>query len=252
MGALIRYILLTSYRSRMMGGLVAALAAVAGVSAFIGHTALVEHAQTGVALAGGGMRWVLAAGVVLLGCFATRQMYASREILWLASLPLSRVRLVLGLMGGFGILATVLAALAGLLLALMAPPEGAPALFFVSLWGEALMLTALSVALGLMFQSAVTAAMGALGFYVLARLSILLVGAAEAGASLSPGWLDYANYYVLSGIGLLLPRLDMFGKTEWLVYGADPERLLPLLAQTVIYAGLLSVMAVVDFRRKAL
>jgi hypothetical protein len=51
-------------------------------------------------------------------------------------------------------------------------------------------------------------------------------------------------------VAVLLPDLDVFTQTGWLVYGGGMQDLVPIVMQTVIYVGLLSAAALFDLYRK--
>jgi hypothetical protein len=57
---------------------------------------------------------------------------------------------------------------------------------------------------------------------------------------------------MLDAIAALLPRLDRFGRTDWLTVDAAPWTDMPwLLVQTVVYVALLLSAAYVDLMRKS-
>lgn len=52
-------------------------------------------------------------------------------------------------------------------------------------------------------------------------------------------------------VALLVPRLDLFAQTRWLVYGPGPvDSMIVLGAQTLLYVALLLLAAMFDLRRK--
>jgi len=56
---------------------------------------------------------------------------------------------------------------------------------------------------------------------------------------------------VIHGVAAILPRLDLFARTDWLVHGLDGAAGLWLPAvQTAVYVPLLVVVAALDLRRK--
>ena len=55
----------------------------------------------------------------------------------------------------------------------------------------------------------------------------------------------------LKSVSTLVPRLDFFAKSEWLVYGLNSREEWQLfLLQSAIFIPLLVLAAVLDFRRK--
>ncbi|NDE74331.1 MAG: ABC transporter permease, partial [Betaproteobacteria bacterium] len=58
---------------------------------------------------------------------------------------------------------------------------------------------------------------------------------------------------VMQGVGYVLPRLDDFTRTDWLVYHSGSWATLgPLAAQTLIYLALLTAAALFDLYRRNL
>ena len=48
----------------------------------------------------------------------------------------------------------------------------------------------------------------------------------------------------------LIPRLDLFSQTRWLVYGAEWKIFTIIVLQTVIYVPILLFVVFYDFRKK--
>ena len=144
--------------------------------------------------------------------------------------------------------AALMTALAGLAVAAVAQPDPAA----LGWWTLSLLLEATIVALAALFfalalRSAVTSALACLGLYLLGRVIGLLDGIAAAQDA--GGLLDH-----LTGLlALVLPRLDLLGRSVWLVHGiGDPATLLPVLLQCTLYAVALAAAATYDFGRRQL
>jgi hypothetical protein len=147
---------------------------------------------------------------------------------------------VLGKSMGLALLAGAGATAAGLLLSGLAPP-GAPWRLLAwagLLFAEALITALFALACAAALAHVVPALAASACFYLLARSSgNLLALAGDAG--------DPAA----SLLGLLIPRLDLFARSEWLLYG-DPIPLAWLALQAITAASLLAALAVIDLQRK--
>ena len=56
---------------------------------------------------------------------------------------------------------------------------------------------------------------------------------------------------MLKIISVLFPRLDLFGQSEWLIYGiSDFSRIKIIALQSLIYIPLMIFMAFHDFKKK--
>lgn len=245
------YTLLEALRNRLMW--LFALAALAGIglSGFLQELAITESRQIQVALLAALLRF---AAVFLIATFVVTSMV--RELndkgLELAlALPLPRAGYLFGKLAGFAALALVPALLFGGLLALFAP-AGQTLLWTVSLLGELWIVAAFSLLCVFTFSQVMAALSAVMGFYLLARsiAALQLIGQSAAGdGSLSQRVIGFT----IDAVAILLPRLDAFTRTDWLVYHSGSwATLAPLLGQTAIYLALLAGAALFDLYRKNL
>ncbi|MEO7496794.1 MAG: ABC transporter permease [Massilia sp.] len=238
--------LLEARRSRLPW-LLAALGALAlAASAFLRELALTESVQLQAALLAAALR--LAAAALVAGFVVTsmqREANDKGDQLLLA-LALPRAAWLLGRLLGFALAALAPALLAGALCALFAPPAQA-LLWAVSLLWELWIVAAFSLLCALGLSQPLPALAASAGFYVLARAIGALQLLGHAGAPRE------GPFRLLDAIALILPRLDRFSRTDWLVYhsgsGAD---LAPLLVQTALCIALVTAAALVDLYRKAI
>lgn len=253
MRGILSYLLLTAVRDRLLVGLgIALLLSYAG-ALFIGQTALVEEAQTMRALAAGTVRFILVVGMIVLVCFHTRQLMMSKEIGFLLTRPLSRGWFVVSSAAGYALIALGISFLVALgCLPLGYKDFGSFGLWAGSLMAEAVLVTIVAYCFSLLLQNAVSACLAAGGFYLFSRIAILLVSTAESPMSKTHTLFDQLAYWGMYGLSLLFPRLDLFARSEWLVYGQPEVTMGFILAQTGIYAGVLMMICIIDFRRKEL
>ena len=248
-----RYILLTSVRDRLMIGLIAALVGAALIGAFLGDASFMEERQMALAYAGFSTRLVLILGLILFVCFHVQRSYDNREIDLMLSRPISRTQFVLIYWAGFSGLALALSLVASIVLPIAGMPDrGGFAMWVLSLALEATLIVAIALFFSLTIRAAVGSAMATLAFYLLARMAGFLLGIAQADWSeLTTTAVGTFLAYGVYLVGLILPRLDLFGQTWWLNYGVtDGDAVWPILAQTAVYVPLLLVAAIFDFRRK--
>jgi len=251
--AIAKYILLICYRARFVGFLAILLGACFALATFVGHTALVEQEATARVLAAGAMRWVFILGSILFVTHTTQTFFESKEIYLLAMRPVSRGQLLCGLGLGYAGIVTGLWLCIIVLLLFTSPLDHAgPWIYFTSLWVEAIMMMLLSLAAGLILPSAVAASLACMAFYLFSRTMMYFTFAAEKEMEVTVTLFDQISYWVLTGLGHLLPRLDMFTQSKWLAYDATLQALWPVLIQGGIYSVLLLVMAWVDLSRKDL
>lgn len=244
-----RYTLLEALRSRLPWLWLLAACGAAGLAGFLQQLALTESAAVQAALLAACLRL---AGVFLLATFIVTSMAreaADKGLEWLLALPMPRAAYLLGKLLGYGALAAVPAVLFGLLMAVFAPPAQS-ALWAASLLGELWIVATFSLLCAASLQQALPALAAVSGFYVLAR-SVGSLQLLAHGARAGDSWAQQALTGAIDVLALLLPRLDAFTRTEWLLYATgDWQALGSVAAQTAIYAGLLTACALCDFYRR--
>jgi ABC-type transport system involved in multi-copper enzyme maturation permease subunit len=244
-----RYTLLEALRNRLLWlVLLMALGAV-GVSGFLNELALTESRQLQAALLGAVLRL---AAVFLVATFVVTSMVreaADQGLQLLMALPMPRAVYLFGKLAGFGALALLPALLFGALGLFFAPPAQA-GLWGVSLLFECWIVAAFAVLCTLTLSQVLPALAATFSFYLLARA----IGALQLlghGASAAPSAGQQALNTGVDGLALLLPHLDRFTRSDWLVYhDGGAADLLAIAVQSAIYIGLLAAAALFDLYRK--
>lgn len=246
-----RYTVLEALHNRLLWVTAALALAALGVAGFLNEVALTEGRALQAAL--------LAAALRLAGAFIVATVVVTsivreandKGMELLLGLPMPRAAWLLGKLAGFGVVALLPAALFGAL-AMLAAPTGGGAPWALSFLFELWIVAAFSLLCVLSFSQVLPALAATAAFYVLARAigSLQIIGAAQAA---EPSSGQRAIGAVLDLIGALLPHLDRFARTDWLLYqGADAQQLLANLAQTAICVALLAAAALFDLYRKNL
>lgn len=246
----IRYVVLTAVRDRLFVGLLAGMLAAAMISMFLGDTAFLEQKEATVTFAAGSLRMILAVGLVVFVCFHIRSAFDNREMDVLLSRPISRSQVVLAYAAGFAVVASLLVLPFAVVVRLLSPGnvEGFGA-WAISFWLESMLVVAISLFCSLTLRSAVSAVLASLGLYVLSRMMAFFILTAQSG-------FFHESYFLLMKYALILismvfPRLDLFAKSDWLVYGLRTGAELQVCAaQAVVFVALLLAASVVDFLRK--
>ena len=248
----VRYILLTAQRDSIFIGLACSIIFGCYVAYFLGSTALAEGDQMSLVYAGGVSRIIVILGLVIFIAFHVRRSFENREIDQMIVRPISREKFIISYWLGFVIIAFSLVCFTFLSICFMTFVTGGtlPNLVNLAIWSfslfmETLIIVSLAMAASLILRSTVIAVMMCIGFYVLSRIAgflLLIVTKPGSGSGADK------SFEVISTI---IPRMDFFSKTEWLVYGMkDMHNMTLFLVQAVIYVGLLLSLAVVDFKKK--
>jgi ABC-type transport system involved in multi-copper enzyme maturation permease subunit len=242
--------LLEAVRSRMPWLVAVLLALGFGIAGFLGQVAIIEAAETQVAIVAAVLR---GAGVFLTAAFVVMSMVreANDKVLELMlAQPWPRAVYLVGKFVGFSAAAVLLAILLTLPVAWLAPASGAPA-WGLSLACELVIVTAMSLFCVITLTHVVPALAAVLGFYVLAR-SIAALQIIATASEASVAWTDRAANWIVHAIALVLPRLDQMTQASWLVEGPPPGAIGSALVQTVVYTLLLVAAAQFDLHRQNL
>ena len=247
----IRYILITALRDWLFIGLLAGVICSTAISAMLGGTAFLEEREMTITFAAGAARVILMTGLIVFVCFHIRNAFETKEIDVILSRPISRTNLALAYWLGFSFVA----------LLLTIPVIGVIALIGVGNWTgfagwsvtlflEELVVIALALFSALALRSAVTSVIACMGFYVISRMMAFFVAASHSGLVVNDIKLILMRY-VLIAISKVVPRLDFFAKTQWLIYGFDSAQdWIVCVLQVAVFLPLLILASVIDFRRK--
>jgi hypothetical protein len=245
-----RYTLLEALRTRLPLLVVVVLLALLAASFFVESIAVVEGArfQTGFYAAGARLTGVFIVGIYVLVSI-TRE-FNDKGIDVALALDLPRSHYILGKLAGFAALAALVAIAASLPLAWLATPQAALQ-WAASLGLELVIVVALALFCIVTFGQITPAASFVLAFYLLARAltAIRLMSAHPiAGAET---FSHEAMRFVIEALALVMPALDAWTQTAWLVNGHAPWTvMLQLAGQSALYVVLLASATMFDFHRK--
>lgn len=246
-----RITLLEAARSRLPWLIGLALLASFAVAGFLQQVALIEVREVQGAIIAALLR---ACAVFFVVLFVVMSMVreANDKFLELAlSQPIPRAGYLLGKYLGFAAAAAAIAVALGLPLLLFAPVARVSA-WTLSLFGELLIMAAVSLFCVLTLSHVVAALSAVAGFYLLARSIAalqIIATTSEENVTLAPRIADW----IAQGIALVMPRLDRMTQSAWLT---DPGPVVPDLtnavAQTAIYVALILAAALFDLYRQEL
>ncbi len=253
MKTIIRYILLTALRDWLFAGLFFAIMLAFALAIFTGSTALTEQQNMSLVLFAGNCRIVLAIGFIVFICFYIRRSFDTKEIDSFLSKPISRLSFILCYWLSFMIL----------IMLAMFPVIAIITLFFsvtlkglfiwvISLLLELSIVCAFSLLSSIILNSSISSVLSTLGFYIISRLMGFFIFTIYDPNSLThSGYFSNIMTILLKIISTLIPRLDLFAKTDWLIYGLGSILDLWLfLAQAIIFNLILLAMATFDIKRK--
>ncbi len=246
----IRYILITALRDRLFIGLLIGVLIATAISATLGSTAFIEEREMTITYASASARLILMVGMIVFVCFHIRSAFDTKEIDVILSRPISRTNLIISYWLGFSFVGLLLILPVVVIIAFIGANNFSGFLgWSVSLLLEMTLVVVLALFAAFTMRSAVTAVLGCMGFYVLSRMMAFFVFTSDSGIFNDPKFIVLR--WLLKAISTLLPRLDLFGKSEWLVYGFNSALEWQLyVSQALIFIPLLIAATMIDFKRK--
>lgn len=243
------YTLLEALRNRLSWLMLIVIFLGIGLSGFLNALALTESQATQLALLAAFLRFSAA---FLLATFVVTSMvreFNDKGLELLLSLALPRAAYLLGKLAGFAALAIVPAFLFGAL-SLFFSSLTQSLLWTISLIFELWIVAAFAMLCVLSFNQIMAALSATLGFYLLAR-SITALQLIAKEAQLETSNSQQFMSMVMNGVAAVIPHLDNFTKTEWLVYQTGQWADLKLIVlQSTICLALLVSAGLFDLYRK--
>ena len=245
-----RYTLLEARRTRLPLLLAVALALMLALGFFVSELAVIESARLRLSVYAAGARFVAVFVVATHVLGSITREFNDKGIDALLALDLPRSHYILGKLGGFLALGAGVAVITCLPLTFMASPPA------VLQWGAALVLELAVVAAFSLFcvialGQFIPAAALVLAFYLLAR-SLSALQLISAHPLSGAGTLSHEmGRWMVDALALVMPALDRWPQTAWLIDAPAPWPLFALLlAQAGLYVALLAGAAMVDFQRR--
>ncbi len=169
------------------------------------------------------------------------------------SKPISRAQFVVAYWLGFVILAfAAVIPVIIIMLTIFTPNIIGLVYWASSLILEISLVLAFALVSALMLRSAVSAVLASFAFYFVSRLMGFFVAALMQPTSmLTGGPLGQIMGTLLKALSSIIPRLDLYAKSSWLIYGIEKQNdLWVFQLQSIVFIALLLAMAVFDFKRK--
>jgi ABC-type Na+ efflux pump permease subunit len=222
------------------------------LSLFIGELAIMESAKMQSALLASTLRLF---SVFTMGLFVITSMvreFNDKGFELILSHPVPRSSYYFGKFTGFSVVALLIAILSACCLILYAPLN-ATLIWSFSLFCELLIIISLSLLCLFSFNSITISFSVVMAFYILSR-TIETIQLISDSPILALGSMSHKFMNgLLDLIAYLIPNLNDFTQTEWLVYQTNfNESMLIIIGQTLIYVVLLSCVALFDLYRKEL
>lgn len=246
---LIKYVLLAAIRDKLIISLFVLLLLGSSIAIFLGSAAVIEKDQFTLIFTAAGLRLISVLSLVLFVVFFVRRSFESKDIEYLLSRPIGRIKIIFSYAAAFSILAIIISIAVSMAVYSVAPHlySDAHILWMISIGMESIIMVSVALFFAMYISSAATATMSTLGVYVLGRMMGQLLGIIDSPLVDSQGVYAMA----LQLVSVITPRLDLLGQSSWLLYGVDNEYgLIYAIAQGAVFSFLVLLCASIDFVRR--
>ncbi len=247
-----RYTALEAIRTRLPLLVALALTLLLCASFFVRELAVTESLRFQIGFYAGAARLCAAFMASLYVLASVAREFNDKGLEVTLALDLPRSHYIFGKLAGFLLAAAAMAVILALPLWILAPVSAA-ALWTLSLVIELSLIVVLSLFCIITFNHLLPAAGFVAAFYLLAR-SVTAMRLMSAHPVSGKDTLSQQFTEVLTeGLGYLMPALDRWTETAWLVNAApDSATLLAIVGQGLIYIALLTLATLFDFYRRSL
>ena len=249
---LARFTLLEAARTRLMWLFVLALCGVYGVAYFVQQLAITESTRIHIVFSAAASRLVAVFVLSLYILTSIVREFNDKVLELTLSFDLRRADYILGRLLGFILIAFAMALIAGLPQFFLAPLPAALQ-WDCSLALELAIVAALSLFCVMTFTQLMPAASFVAGFYLLAR-SLSAIRLISDTSVVGDNVLSRQMMaWLVDTLAVVLPALDRFSPSAWLVDGAAGWSAVGVCAvQAALYTALLAAAAMFDFYRRNL
>jgi len=222
-----------------------------GLSEFVGELAITETKDLQSVFIAAGLRIFSIVTVALFVITSVVREFNDKGFEMILSLPIRRSSYYFGKFLGFSILAIILVFAASLLLMIYSQPG------YIFLWGfslfcELLIVISLSLLCLFTFSNITISFIAVIAFYLLSRsMYVIKLISTSPILEFKTFSQEFMNFLV-DAISFILPELNNFTQSEWLIYGTNSGDITLIIAQTMIYLPILWSAGLFDLYRKDL
>lgn len=247
---LFRYIMMAALRDRLILSIVGLMLVVVSLSVFFGATVITEQDQFVRSFAAFGVRLF---GVVVLVLFVVtyiRRSFEGRDVDYLLSRPIGRIRFILTHAAGFSFLAFLAAGFLGGVVAFLQMHNINAGLlsWWLSIGLEFIIMANVAMFFAFVMTSQTVCLIMVFAFYLLSRLIGEILGILQKGGQ--TGVMSLLSK-IMEMISIFIPRLDLMGQTKWLLYGVPETLSLPfIMGQGIVFLLVVIGASVLDMHRR--
>ncbi|WP_146821067.1 hypothetical protein [Candidatus Deianiraea vastatrix] len=237
-------------RDRFIIGILFGMIIASIIAGFLGSTSIVESDQMRVIYASATCRFIIMIGMMVFISFHIKRLFENKEMdVFLSRIP-SRASIIYSFVSSFLLISFVLIAQAVFIMCVIYMQD------FVNImyWGLTLMLEAavvvtMSLLLSIAIRSSTLGLLMCFGGYFISRV----IGNFVAYIDMSKAGLSFNSIteVILKILSVIIPRLDLFAKSDFIVYGSYSLTSTGiLLAQAICYSIFITFVAIFDIRMR--
>lgn len=248
-GIIAYYTFIEAIRNRMFLLMVVGLVCLLGIAEFTGELAITETREIQSVLVASIARWFVIMTSALFVITSMVREFNDKGVELILSLPVSRAVYYFGKYLGF--LSMTLVVSLPLSLVLLLYTDVLPlAAWLFSLLCETSIIVALSILCLFTFSNVTVAFVVVISFYLLSRSMEAIQLLSTSPILESRTWSQEFMNTMIDAIAFVIPDLNRFTNSEWLVYGFETGQLVFVILQTVIYLAILIPAGLFDLFRK--
>lgn len=250
--SIIKYALITSIRDSLYFGIFIVILFAIGVSYFLGSTAIVEQHEMIISFVASSSRALIQIGLILFVIFHIKRMFVNREIDFIISQPVSRKQFIFSYWVALTIISMLIIIPVVFVVGCM-QHINVIGLFYwaISIFFESIMVVAFSLLVSLCIESGIVAILSAFCFYVVSRMIGFFVASDAHNVVPVGGLFQNILHYLLQFMSVIVPRLDLFCNSEWIIYGdIKTKDILIYMTQSAVYIPLLLLVSFIDISKK--
>ncbi len=253
--ALVLYTLKAALRDKLVRVVLVLFVLIAALSLFMGGTAVLEQKSFSLVFAASSIRLAAVLGAILFVSFYIQRSYASKDIDFLLSRPISRGAFVASQGLAFLIISVLMGVAAFLTIFALSGGQLTMGLCYwaIGLMVEIALIANVAMFFSMVLSSSVASVAASFGFYILSRMTGAIFGIVDSGQM---GGIFKFFEGIVQAVTLILPRLDLIVQTSWLVYGTDgvggasAVSIPYLIVVGVVFCLFVILATVIDLKRK--
>ena len=241
-------ILFAFKRDAVFVGTTIVLLCCSGFAIFLGSNAVVESEEAKIVYTAGLSRIAVILGFIVFVTFYIKRMFENHEIESILSRAISRPKFIISMFFAFSVVLSTLILPIGIILLFLKTNIFNIIAWCFSVYLEGILMLSFALCCALIIDSFIHSLFACFMMYLVGRI----IGSFVAYITFSMS-LEWRGIFesILKLLSLFLPRLDVFGKTSWLIYGnfTLQEMVLPIV-QAVIFCGIFLCIANIDFKKR--